>query len=145
MRYKGLFLEDPLAVPWPVVDYLAEQLGIGDPSQVKKYAVRAQTAYDHAWVIQDAYGYHTFDDRDSWTGRQLTRQFRTFLHGRAWTHAEGPVAWLRHGDGTGAAAGGQPGRLRAGPGGGVEGASAADEDPRQVRGGQQGAGAGPAG
>ncbi len=89
-------------MPWPVVDYLAEQLGIGDASQVKKYAVRAQTAYDHAWVIRDAYGYHTFDDRDSWTGRQLTRQFRTLLHGRAWTHAEGPVAlfeqsvaWLR--------------------------------------------------
>ncbi|WP_106253053.1 Tn3 family transposase [Nonomuraea fuscirosea] len=102
VRYKGLFLEDPLAVPWPVVDHLAEQLGVGDASQVKKYAVRAQTAYDHAWVIRDAYGYHTFDDRDSWTGRQLTRQFRTFLHGRAWTHAEGPVAlfeqsvaWLR--------------------------------------------------
>ncbi|MEV4250017.1 DUF4158 domain-containing protein [Streptosporangium canum] len=28
VRYKGLFLEDPLAVPWPVVDYLAEQLGM---------------------------------------------------------------------------------------------------------------------
>ncbi|MEV0233926.1 DUF4158 domain-containing protein [Nonomuraea sp. NPDC050786] len=24
VRYKGLFLTDPLAVPWPVVDYLAE-------------------------------------------------------------------------------------------------------------------------
>jgi hypothetical protein len=40
VRYRGLFLEDPLAVPWPVVDYLAEQLGIGDASQVKKYAER---------------------------------------------------------------------------------------------------------
>ncbi len=30
VRHKGLFLEDPLDVPWPVVDYLAEQLGIGD-------------------------------------------------------------------------------------------------------------------
>ncbi|MEU6714044.1 DUF4158 domain-containing protein [Nonomuraea sp. NPDC046802] len=70
-----------------------------NPGQIKKYAVRAQTAYG---VIRDAYGYHSFDDRDTWTGRQLTRQFRTFLHGRAWTHAEGPVAlfeqsvaWLR--------------------------------------------------
>ncbi|MGW0595410.1 DUF4158 domain-containing protein [Streptosporangium sp. NPDC002607] len=43
VRYKGLFLEDPLNVPWPVVDYLAEQLGIGDASVVKKYAVRPQT------------------------------------------------------------------------------------------------------
>ncbi|MFB9624848.1 Tn3 family transposase [Nonomuraea helvata] len=102
VRYKGLFLEDPLAVPWPVVDYLAEQLGIGDASQVKKYAERPKTTYEHAWMIRDAYGYHTFDDTDSWSERQLTRQFRTFLHGRAWTHAEGPVAlfeqsvaWLR--------------------------------------------------
>ncbi|MEU8148967.1 Tn3 family transposase [Nonomuraea sp. NPDC048901] len=102
VRYKGLFLEDPLAVPWPVVDYLAEQLGIGDASQVKKYAERPKTTYEHAWMIRDAYGYHTFDDTNSWSERQLTRQFRTFLHGRAWTHAEGPVAlfeqsvaWLR--------------------------------------------------
>ncbi|MEU4516281.1 Tn3 family transposase [Nonomuraea wenchangensis] len=102
VRYKGLFLEDPLAVPWPVVDYLAEQLGIGDTSQVKKYAERLKTTYEHAWMIRDAYGYHTFDDTSSWSERQLTRQFRTFLHGRAWTHAEGPVAlfeqsvaWLR--------------------------------------------------
>ncbi|MFE3454275.1 DUF4158 domain-containing protein [Nonomuraea sp. NPDC059194] len=27
VRYKGLFMTDPLAVPWPVVDYLAAQLG----------------------------------------------------------------------------------------------------------------------
>jgi hypothetical protein len=102
VRYKGLFLTDPLAVPWPVVDYLAEQLGITDPSQVKRYGVRPQTAYDHAWMIRDAYGYHAFEDRDTWQGRVLAKGFLTFLHGRAWTHAEGPtalfdqsVAWLR--------------------------------------------------
>jgi TnpA family transposase len=55
VRFKGLFLEDPLAVPWPVVDYLAEQLRIGDPSQVKRYAERSKTAYEHAWMIRDAY------------------------------------------------------------------------------------------
>ncbi|SEH00917.1 protein of unknown function [Nonomuraea solani] len=85
-----------------MVDYLAEQLGISDPSQVKKKAVRAQTAYDHAWMIRDTYGYHDFDDRASWEGRVLSKRFLTFLNGRAWTHAEGPtalfdqsVAWLR--------------------------------------------------
>ncbi|MEV4171368.1 DUF4158 domain-containing protein [Nonomuraea sp. NPDC049709] len=26
VRYKGVFQEDPVTVPWPVVDYLAEQL-----------------------------------------------------------------------------------------------------------------------
>jgi hypothetical protein len=30
VRYVGLFLEDPLAVPWPVVEHLAAQLGIED-------------------------------------------------------------------------------------------------------------------
>jgi hypothetical protein len=102
VRYKGLFLADPLDVPWPVVDYLAEQLGIGDPSQVKRYTVQAKTAYEHTWMIRDAYGFHVFDDREGWEGRQLSKQFLAFLHGRAWTHAEGPtalfdqsVAWLR--------------------------------------------------
>ncbi|MFC8263977.1 DUF4158 domain-containing protein [Streptomyces sp. NPDC057291] len=31
VRYVGLFLEDPLAAPWPVVEHLAVQLGIDDP------------------------------------------------------------------------------------------------------------------
>ncbi|MFC8277113.1 Tn3 family transposase [Streptomyces sp. NPDC057271] len=96
VRYIGLFLEDPLAVPWSVVEHLAAQLGIEDPSCVKRYAERRQTLYDHAWEIRDAYGYHPYVDPE-WG-----RRFRTFLHGRAWTHAEGPVAlfnqavgWLR--------------------------------------------------
>lgn len=87
VRYVGRFLvDDPLDVPWSVVDHLAVQLGIEDPSVVKRYAERRQTAYDHAWEIRDAYGYHQFEDPE-WG-----RKFRTFLHGRAWTHAEGPVA-----------------------------------------------------
>jgi hypothetical protein len=40
VRAKGLFLEDPLDVPWLVVDYLAEQLGIADASVVKGYCAR---------------------------------------------------------------------------------------------------------
>ncbi|MCY1649300.1 Tn3 family transposase [Streptomyces sp. NPDC048212] len=97
VRYVGRFLvDDPLDVPWSVVEYLAGQLGIDDPSCVKRYTERRQTAYDHAWEIRDAYGYHQFEDRE-WG-----RKFRALLHGRAWTHAEGPVAlfnqavgWLR--------------------------------------------------
>ncbi|MEU0484848.1 DUF4158 domain-containing protein [Streptosporangium sp. NPDC006013] len=89
-------------MPWPVVDYLAVQLGIVDPSQVKRYGVRPKTAYEHAWMIRDAYGFHGFEDRETWEGRVLAKKFLTFLHGRAWTHAEGPTAlfdqsaaWLR--------------------------------------------------
>ncbi|MBA9050512.1 hypothetical protein BJ996_007243 [Streptomyces phaeogriseichromatogenes] len=90
VRYVGLFLEDPLAVPWPVVEHLAVQLGIEDPSVVKRYTERRQTLYDHAWEIRDAYGYHPYEDAE-WG-----RRFRTFLHGRAWTHAGGPKALFDH-------------------------------------------------
>ncbi|MFI5635042.1 DUF4158 domain-containing protein [Streptomyces sp. NPDC051664] len=97
VRYIGRFLpDDPLDVPWAVVEYLGEQLGIEDVSCVKQYTERKPTAYEHAWEIRDAYEYHEYDDPE-WG-----RKFRTFLHGRAWTHAEGPVAlfnqavgWLR--------------------------------------------------
>lgn len=90
VRYVGLFLADPLDVPWAVVDYLAEQLGVEDASCVKRYTERQMTPYEHAWEIRDAYGYRDFEDA-GWG-----RRFRTFLHGRAWTHAEGPVALFDH-------------------------------------------------
>ena len=37
VRYVGRFLEDPLDVPWPVVEYVASQLDIADASCVKRY------------------------------------------------------------------------------------------------------------
>jgi len=57
---------------------------------VKKYVERPQTAYEHAWEIRDRYGYHGFDDPDG------AESFAHFLDGRAWTHAEGPVALFEH-------------------------------------------------
>jgi TnpA family transposase len=91
VRYVGLFLDDPLAVPWSVVEHLAEQLEIEDVSCVKEYAERLKTAYEHAWEIRDAYGYHPYEDHGQ------GRKFRAFLHGRAWTaHAEGPKALFDH-------------------------------------------------
>ncbi|GGV86285.1 transposase [Streptomyces gelaticus] len=97
VRYIGRFLpDDPLDVPWVVVEHLAVQLGIEDVSCVKRYTERKPTPYEHAWEIRDAYEYREYEDAE-WS-----RRFRTFLHGRAWTHAEGPVAlfnqavgWLR--------------------------------------------------
>ncbi len=96
VRYLGAFLEDPLDVPWPVVEYLAVQLGIHDPSCVKRYVDREMTAYEHQWQIREAYGFRAFDDET------VIAEFHTFLEGRAWTHAEGPAAlfdqavgWLR--------------------------------------------------
>lgn len=63
-----------------VVEYLAEQLGIDDPSCVKRYTERKMTAYEHAWQIRDAYGFRMFDDA------AVMVEFRRFLYGRAWTH-----------------------------------------------------------
>ncbi|MFI7648105.1 DUF4158 domain-containing protein [Micromonospora sp. NPDC049460] len=91
MRYIGLFLEDSLAVPWPVVERLADQLEIEDVSCVKEYTERLKTAYEHAWEIRDAYGNHPYEDHAQ------GRRFRAFLHGRAWTaYAEGPKALFDH-------------------------------------------------
>lgn len=36
VRFLGVFLENPLDVPWPVVEYLADQIGVGDPSCLKE-------------------------------------------------------------------------------------------------------------
>ena len=80
VRYVGLFLENPLAVPWPVVEHLGAQLGIEDPSVVKRYAERRQTLYDHAWEIRDAYGYHPYEDAE-WAGGSV----RSFTGGRGRT------------------------------------------------------------
>jgi len=56
-RYIGRFLPDPLeGVPTEVIDYLAEQLGIADPSCVKRYAQREPTHRDHAGEIQRVLG-----------------------------------------------------------------------------------------
>jgi hypothetical protein len=77
-------------VPWPAVEFLAEQLGIDDASCVKKYVQRPQTSYEHAWEIRDRYGYRSFDDQG------CAETFARFLDGRAWTHAEGPVALFEH-------------------------------------------------
>src|SRR5260370_25374360 len=55
VRYIGRFLADPLeGVPAEIIDYLAGQLQIADPSCVKKYAQRQQTHLDHAGKIRKA-------------------------------------------------------------------------------------------
>lgn len=93
VRYVGRFLKDPLDVPGPVVEYLAEQLGIADASCVKRYTDRAMTAYEHSWQIRAAHGFRMFDDTT------VLAEFRQFLDGRAWTHAEVPGALFTHGVG----------------------------------------------
>lgn len=96
VRAVGRFLTDPLAVPWPVVESLAGQLGIADASVLKLYAQRGQTGYEHAAEISAVYGYVEFADP------ARHEELRLFLSARTWTSTEGPVRlferaalWLR--------------------------------------------------
>lgn len=54
VRYVGRFLDDPLdGVPVELVEYLAEQLGIADPTCVKSYGERDKARLEHLWEIGD--------------------------------------------------------------------------------------------
>ncbi|MDX6432318.1 MAG: hypothetical protein QOE54_4684 [Streptosporangiaceae bacterium] len=48
------------------------------------------TPYNHAHEIRDRFGYRDYGDL------KWSREFRIFLYGRAWTHADGPVALFNH-------------------------------------------------
>ncbi len=94
VRQLGAFLADPVNVPTQVVDYVAGQLGIGDPSCLKTYAGREKTRLEHQWEIARLYGYRDF----AWAEADLS----TWIGDRAWTTGEGPrglfggaVGWLR--------------------------------------------------
>ena len=53
--YIGRFLGDePPAVPWEIVEYLAGRLGVEDASCVKRYPERRRTPYEHAAEIPGA-------------------------------------------------------------------------------------------
>jgi hypothetical protein len=48
VRYLGTFLADPVDVPWSMMNYVAVQLDVPDPSVIKRYTEREKTAYEHA-------------------------------------------------------------------------------------------------
>jgi TnpA family transposase len=94
VRWLGAFLEDPLDVPVAVLDFVSEQLGITDPSQVKRYTERAKTKLDHQWEIRRVYGLEEFSSVEG--------ELRAWVTARSWTSGDGPkviffdaVAWLR--------------------------------------------------
>jgi len=65
VRWIGTFLEDPLDVPGAVLDFVAGQLGLADPSLVKKYAERVKTKSDHQQEIRRAYGLRDFAEAEA--------------------------------------------------------------------------------
>ena len=94
VRHLGMFLPDPLEVPAELVGYLAEQLGIEDPTCVKRYTDREKTRLEHAWEIQREYGLTPF--------AEVEPELTAWIADQAWMTGEGPksllsgaVAWLR--------------------------------------------------
>ncbi|MGH9222730.1 MAG: Tn3 family transposase, partial [Acidimicrobiales bacterium] len=94
VRCLGTFLPNPVDVPTVVVDYVAGQLAIADPSCLKAYAARAKTRLEHQWEIAEAFGYRDFASAEA--------ELSGWIADRAWTSGEGlrplfvgAVAWLR--------------------------------------------------
>ncbi len=97
VRYLGVFLEDPLDVPGVVLDYLAEQLEIEDPSCVKRYTERRTTPFDHVTEIKDVCGLKNFETAEA--------ELRDWIEARVWMTGDGPkaiftdaITWLRERD-----------------------------------------------
>lgn len=98
VRYVGRFLPDPLeGVPVEVIDYLAHQMGIADPSCVKRYAEREPTHREHAGEIQRVFGLKDF--------YQVESELVAKVAARSWNSGDGPTAlfgeavrWLRERD-----------------------------------------------
>lgn len=94
VRHLGMFLTDPLDVPAELLDYLAEQLEIADPSCVKRYTARRETRFEHAREIQQEYGLTSFT--------AVEAELSAWVADQAWMTGDGPkaifegaVVWLR--------------------------------------------------
>lgn len=94
VRYLGMFLADPIAVPPELVAYLAEQLDIADPLCLPEYLARRPTRFEHQAEIAQAYGLSPFTEVET----ELT----AWIADQAWITGDGPkailtgaVAWLR--------------------------------------------------
>ena len=92
----GAFLADPLDVPLAVLEYVAAQIGVTDPSCLKRYTERDKTRLEHQWEIAGVDGFASFASAEAGLVQ--------WLDDEAWTTGDGPralfyaaVAWLREG------------------------------------------------
>jgi Domain of unknown function (DUF4158) len=77
-----------------VLGFVAEQLGVEDPSQVKRYTERRPTPFDHQQEIRQVYQWKDFVP--------VEPEFAAWVAARSWTSGDGPkaiftdgVGWLR--------------------------------------------------
>ena len=88
VRFLGTFLAVPTEAPAGVVRYLAQQIGVEDPSCLARYLERDSTHREHAEEIQRRYGYEDFHDSSQKFG------FLRWLYARAWLSGERPTVLL---------------------------------------------------
>jgi len=65
---------------------MAEQLGVADPSCVKRYTERAKTKFDHQWEIRRERGLQEFTTAEE--------ELRAWVAARSWTSREHSIADL---------------------------------------------------
>jgi len=84
VRSLGTFLARPADVPEVVAGRVGEELSVGDPARIGRYAKRDPTHREHAGEIQREYGYRDFSETSAQT------ELMTWLDARAWATAERP-------------------------------------------------------
>lgn len=94
VRFLGTFLDDPLDVPSAVLEELAVQLEVADPSCVKTYVERVNTKWEHRREICRLDGWREF--------ASVRDELTSWIDHRAWTTSsgtkgifDGVIAWLR--------------------------------------------------
>lgn len=92
VRFLGTFLENPRMVPLVVVQFVAQQIGVGNTDSLSAYN---EQRWEHAAEIRTEYGYRDFSNHI--VGFRLTR----WLYALCWTGTERPsvlfersVTWL---------------------------------------------------
>lgn len=83
VRYLGTFLEDPLAVPGPVLQTMAKQLRVDATADAHAYSTSRQRL-QHASEIQAHYGYVEI------TAPQIGFRLTRWLYGLCWTGTDQP-------------------------------------------------------
>ncbi len=84
VRMLGTFPKVPAEVPPRVAAFVAEQLGIDEPSCLKSYPERLPAQHEHAREIRELLKVREFEDGDL--------ALREHVAGRVWVSGEGPRA-----------------------------------------------------
>lgn len=80
----GTFLERPAEVPGRVIEFVADQLAVGDPQTALTEYAKSRGRWRHGPRIRDQYGYRTFTDFG------VAFRLHRFLYALCWTGTDRP-------------------------------------------------------